>query len=193
MPSFPFRRRVARLLVGAFEMRFPLPDGLWIDFWNGSEYEGGGVLDYTPPEGRGGALLVKAGAILGRMDPQPAIMERIPETIYLDWYPREGTCGEFTLYEDDGESLAYRSGTTARTRVAGETKDGVSALKVFPRDPGGVADEFLSKKLTLRIHTPEKLTVSDAGAGSRLPADYSDGVITVELPFGFGGGSVRAE
>ena len=181
------------LLVGAFEMRFPLPDGKWIDFWNGNEYEGGGVLDYTPPEGRGGALLVKAGAILGRMDPQPAIMERIPETIYLDWYPREGTCGEFTLCEDDGESLAYRSGTTARTRVTGETKDGVSALKVFPRDPGGVAEEFLSKKLTLRIHTPDRLTVSDASAGSRLSADYSDGIVTVELPFGFGGGSVRAE
>ena len=48
-------------------------------------------------------------------------------------------------------------------------------------------------KLTLRIHTPVRLTVSDASAGSRLSADYSDGIVTVELPFGFGGGSVRAE
>lgn len=137
---------------------------------------------------------MKAGAILGRMDPQPAIMERIPETIYLDWYPREGTTGEFTLYEDDGETLAYRSGTTARTRVTGSTKNGVGKLTVSPRDPGGVAEDYLSKKLTLRIHTHNKLlTISDASNGSRLSAVYSDDVITVGLPFGFGGGSVLAE
>ena len=124
------------------------------------------------------------------MDPQPAVMERIPETIYIDWYPREGTSGEFTLYEDDGETLAYRGGTTARTRVTGVTKDGIGELTVFPRDAGGVPEEYLSKKLTLRIHTPEKLTVCGPSDGAPLPADWSDGVVTVDLPFGFGGGSV---
>ncbi|MBR5366595.1 MAG: DUF5110 domain-containing protein [Clostridia bacterium] len=181
------------LLVGAFEMHFPLPDGLWIDFWTGDEYAGGGVIDYTPPEGRGGALFVKAGAIIGRMDPQPAIMDHIPASIYLDWYPREGMSGEFTLYEDDGETLAYRDGTTARTRITGVTKDGVATLTVSPRDPGGVADEYLSKKLVLRIHTPENLTAIDAATGSPLPASRSDGVVTVDLPFGFAGGCVRVQ
>ena len=181
------------LLVGAFEMRFPLPDGLWIDFWTEDEYTGGGILDYDPPEGRGGALMVKAGAIISRMDPQPAIMYQIPETIYLDWYPREGASGDFTLCEDDGETLAYRGGTTARTFINGSTRDGISTLTVSPRDQGGVAGEYLSKKLVLRIHTPEKLTVSDASTGSQLSAVYSDGVIIVGLPFGFDGGSVRAQ
>ena len=180
------------LLVGAFNMRFPLPEGLWIDFWTEDEYKGGDVLDYTPPEGRGGALMVKAGAILGRMDPQPAIMERIPETIYLDWYPREGTSDEFTLCEDDGETLAYRNGATARTRVTGETRDGVGTLTVSPRACGGVADEFLSKKLVLRVHTPKDLTLCDASTGSAIPAVRSGGVLTAELPFGFAGGSVIA-
>ncbi|MBO7403670.1 MAG: DUF5110 domain-containing protein, partial [Clostridia bacterium] len=181
------------LLVGAFEMHFPLPDGLWIDFWTEEDYDGGGMLDYTPPEGRGGALFVKAGAVIARMDPQPAIMDHIPETIYLDWYPREGTCGEFTLCEDDGETLAYRSGTTARTHIKGATEDGIGTLTVSPRDPGGVADEYLSKKLVLRIHSPANLTVTDASTGSSLPASRTDGVITVGLPFGFAGGSVRVQ
>ena len=124
------------------------------------------------------------------MDPQPSIMHRIPETIYLDWYPREGTSGEFTLCEDDGETLAYRDSATARTHVSGEMKDGVGTLTVSPRDPHGVADKYLSKKLVLRVHTPDELTVSDAATGSALPASRSDGVLTVELPFGFGGGCV---
>ncbi len=178
------------LLVGAFEMHFPLPEGTWIDFWNENEYEGGGILDYDPPEGRGGALLVKAGAVIARMDPQPSIMHRIPETIYLDWYPREGTSGDFTLCEDDGETLAYRDGATARTHVSGAMKDGVGTLTVSPRNPHGVADEYLSKKLVLRIHTPDELTVSDAATGAALPSSRSDGVLTVDLPFGFGGGCV---
>ena len=137
--------------------------------------------------------MVKAGAIIGRMDPQPAIMYQIPETIYLDWYPREGASGDFTLCEDDGETLAYRGGTTARTFINGSTRDGISTLTVSPRDQGGVAGEYLTKKLVLRIHTPEKLTVSDASTGSPLSAVYSDGVIIVGLPFGFDGGSVRAQ
>ena len=120
-------------------------------------------------------------------------MDHIPASIYLDWYPCEGTSGEFTLYEDDGETLAYRDGTTARTRITGVTKDGVATLTVSPRDPGGVADEYLSKKLVLRIHTPENLTAIDEATGSPLPASRSDSVVTVDLPFGFAGGCVRVQ
>ena len=81
----------------------------------------------------------------------------------------------------------------ARTRISGTTRNGVSTLTVSPRDPGGVADEYLSKKLVLRIHTPDKLTVSDASTGSPMTAMCSDGVITAELPFSFAGGCVRAQ
>ena len=177
------------LLVAAFEMRFPLPEGTWIDFWNEDEYEGGGMLDYTPPADRGGALLVKAGAIFARMAPQPSVMHHIPETICLDWYPREGAEGRFALYEDDGETLDYRDGTFARTEVRGATQDGVSTLTVTPRENHGVADEYLSRKLALRIHAPGKRTLRDA-AGAALPAEVRDGALCAELPFGFAGGTV---
>ena len=180
------------LLVGAFDMHFPLPEGNWTDFWTEEEYEGGGILDYTPPEGRGGALLVKAGAVFARMEPQPAVMARIPETIYLEWYPREGAEGSFALYEDDGESLAYRSGVKAVTRVTAKTEDGVSTLTVAPRENAGVDERFLSKKLALRVHTRQRVSVRDA-EGRPLPTSYENGIPCVELPFGFAGGTVAAK
>ena len=178
------------LLVAAFTMRFPLPEGLWIDFWTEEEYEGGEMLDYTPPEGRGGALLVKAGAVFARMEKQPSVMHHIPETIFLDWYPREGCEGSFTLYEDDGETLAYRDGAAARTAVTGCMRDGTGTLTVAPRENHGVAEEFLSKKLTLRVHAPGKRTLRAAG-GAVLPAEVRDGALCAELPFGFAGGRVE--
>ena len=179
------------LLVGAFDMRLALPEGTWVDFWTEEDLEGGRELDYVPPEGRGGALLVKAGAVFARMEPQPSITDHIPETICLEWYPREGAQGSFELFEDDGESLAYRSGATARTRVTGTTADGVSTLTVAPRENAGVDPKFLSKKLAVRLHTHQRVLLRTAD-GKPLPVSFENGIQTAELPFGFAGGTVIA-
>ena len=104
-------------LVSVFDTKLTLPAGdTWVDFFTGDVYEGGKVIDYKVPEGRGGALMVKAGSVFCTMDYQKYIEKEIPEKYHINVYP--GADGEFTLYEDDGYTYDYRDGKMATTRMS---------------------------------------------------------------------------
>jgi alpha-glucosidase len=107
------------LLVGAFDMHLILPPGKWVDFWTSEVYEGNKEIDYVPPKGRGGALLVREGSIFVTQDWMPYLMHHIPELLYIQVYP--GADAEFVLYEDDGITYAYKNGEVAKTvmRISG--------------------------------------------------------------------------
>ncbi len=96
--------------VGAFDMNLKLPSGKWIDYFTGKSYSGD--IEYEIPEGKGGALLVKAGSVIGTMTPQLFINEREHEYV-IRVFP--GADAGFTLYEDDGFSYGYESGEYAKT------------------------------------------------------------------------------
>ncbi len=98
------------LYVGAFDMNLKLPDGKWIDYFTGKEYEGDIVYDI--PSGKGGALFAKAGSIIGTMTPQRYINEREHEYIIKVF---TGADASFDLYEDDGFSYGYENGEYAET------------------------------------------------------------------------------
>ncbi len=100
------------LLVGAFDMHFHLPEGVWIDYWTGREYSG--EVTYEIPAGRGGALFVKKGSVLVTMTPQKYLLEKEHDYI-IDIYPGEGA--DFTLIEDDGFTYDYLEGKCAKTRI----------------------------------------------------------------------------
>ena len=102
------------LLVGAFDSAVTLPDGAWTDFWTGAVYDGSVTFPYTPPENRGGALFVKAGAILPLQDWAPCLTGYRPKQLTLHVYPGDG---EFPLYEDDGETYGYQKGEYAITML----------------------------------------------------------------------------
>lgn len=103
------------LLVAVFDMKVTLPEGKWIDYFTGDVYEGGRVIDYVIPEGRGGALMVKAGSVFCTMDYQKYIEKKIPDNYHINVYP--GGDGEFTLYEDDGYTYDYMEGKMATTKI----------------------------------------------------------------------------
>ncbi len=109
------------LLVGAFDMHFELPDGVWIDWFTGKEYSG--AVDYEIPEGRGGAFFVKKGSVIVTMEPQKYILEK-EHDYRIEVYP--GTAGSFTLYEDDGFTFDYMEGKLAKTEIflSEETAEG---------------------------------------------------------------------
>lgn len=104
------------LLVGVFDMNVTLPEGKWYDFWTSEVYEGGKVIDYKIPEGRGGALFVKAGSVVPMMKDQDYIDQKLPDEYILRVYP--GACGENELYEDDGYTYDYECGGYAVTKFA---------------------------------------------------------------------------
>ena len=101
------------LYVAAFDMSLDLPDGRWYDYFNDSRiYEG--KAEYALTEGRGGALLAKAGSVVVTMAPQQYILEREHDYI-LRVYP--GGDGRAVIYEDDQYTYGYESGEFATTEI----------------------------------------------------------------------------
>ncbi len=108
------------LLVGAYLQRAEkekdgkkvnmyLPRGKWYDYWTGKWYEGGRDIFYETPEGRGGALFVREGAILPTMAESDAIPDVIDEYILTVY----GDSASGTLYTDDGITMGYTKGEYA--------------------------------------------------------------------------------
>ncbi len=92
-----------------------LPAATWIDYWDGTEYEGPMTLNgYETPLSKL-PLLVKAGAIIP-MYPEMLHDRELPKNpITYDIYPKGNT--NFELYEDDGHSREHESGTFAKTMI----------------------------------------------------------------------------
>ena len=105
------------LLVGAMSREVYLPEGKWIDFWTGKEYEGGRWLDAGYPEDKGGYLLIRRGAILPFWPEVQYVGERVIDELTVRFYP-SGKEDRYELYEDDGESYEYEEGKFALTGFA---------------------------------------------------------------------------
>lgn len=103
-------------LVGVFDMNITLPEGKWYDFFKEEVVEGGKVVKYDIPEGRGGALFVKCGSIVVTMESQPYIENFKGDKYTANIY--HGTDCEFDLYEDDGLTYDYLEGQFANTRLS---------------------------------------------------------------------------
>ncbi len=104
------------LLVGAFTDRIYLPEGEWFDFWSGESYNGKQTVEYVCPKDRGGALFVKAGAIIPRWrDDVLSSESQNNRDLIIEYY--EGASGSFTLYEDDGISYGYEQNNFNKTEI----------------------------------------------------------------------------
>ena len=90
-----------------------LPEGIYIDFFNGRIYEGNRYmemyrgLDSVP-------VLAKAGAIVP-MRYEEACDNDLSNPVDLNIKIFAGENGRFCLYEDDGESLEYTNGACVKT------------------------------------------------------------------------------
>lgn len=94
-----------------------LPEGRWYDWWSGEVFEGSThILAHAPLERM--PMYVRAGAII----PMASVMQ------YVDEFPLEQLMriwqgrGEFTLYEDDGNSFEYKTGAFCTTTYLVQTE-----------------------------------------------------------------------
>ena len=93
-----------------------LPEGRWIDAMNGYVYRGGRTWDvYRPLEEM--PLFVKAGGIVP-LQAHENRSRRLGGSQAMEVLVAPGADGAFTLYEDDGETLAYQRGEYALTRLS---------------------------------------------------------------------------
>ncbi|HEX9372756.1 MAG TPA: TIM-barrel domain-containing protein [Roseiflexaceae bacterium] len=101
-----------------------LPKGVWYDWWTSERIDAGAgampVLARAPLERM--PLYARAGAIIPGGPEMSYTDERPLDRLTLDLFPGDG---EFTLYEDDGQSFAYEQGQLCTTRYtlrqAGDT------------------------------------------------------------------------
>ncbi len=88
-----------------------LPEGTWFDWWTGDRFTGNqhilahALLERMP-------LYVRAGSIMPLAPVMQHVNERSADPLRIKVWP--GT-GEWTFYEDDGESFDYQQGIWATT------------------------------------------------------------------------------
>jgi alpha-glucosidase len=89
-----------------------LPEGTWYDWWSRKSYQGSQhILIDAPVEKM--PLFIKEGAIIPLI-PVMQYAEELPITeMRLLVAPGKG---EFTLYEDDGNTFAYQDGMNSTTK-----------------------------------------------------------------------------
>ena len=93
-----------------------LPEGLYVDFFNGRIYEGGRMLDmYRGIDSL--PVLAKAGGIVPMQEETDTrSINRNPEKLRIRMFA--GADGSFVLYEDDNTTCDYEKGICVRTRMA---------------------------------------------------------------------------
>jgi hypothetical protein len=104
-----------------------LPEGAWIDYWDGTIYSGNQFLNDYEADLTKCPVFIKAGAIIP-MYPEMLYDNELPkDPVTFDIYPNGYS--DFELYEDDGISKEHREGAFAKTLVECQGPDyGVPGL-----------------------------------------------------------------
>lgn len=145
-----------------------LPEGLWIDYWNGDTYEGGRVLNDFPAPLWKLPVFVKSGAILPMTQPHNTPAELRRDYRAYEIYPTAPNC--FVEYDDDGLTEDYRQGRCTYTEILTETDK--NHLSVHIKPTIGEFNGFEAMKETeLRINltaAPKKVTAFVGGRKVKL-------------------------
>ena len=170
----PITRKADESDLGAADLW--LPEGIWTDFYTGYVYKGGRKLTvYRPQEQM--PLLLKAGALLPMQAHVPG-SRRLGGAEQMELHIAPGGDGEFTLYEDDGETLAYRQGSYAQTRFTLRWQPEQARLTIHPAE--GAVQLLLTRDWTLCLHGFRSGTQVLLD-GEPLPAAYDPETCTLTL------------
>ena len=92
-----------------------LPAGKWIDYWDGTEFNGSTTLNSYAAALDKLPIFVRAGAIIPMYPEMLYDGEKPKDMVTLDLYPFGKS--QFEMYEDDGVTQGYRKGESARTPI----------------------------------------------------------------------------
>ena len=153
-----------------------LPEGQWIDYFNGQVYEGGRILNQFDAPLWKLPVFVKAGAIIPMTKPNNNVSEIDKGYRAYELYP--GTTNTtFTEYDDDGTTVDYLNGEVAKTVITmipnpkGKAKESGHILVTIDPTTGSF-DGMVKEKVTeLRLNAtaePKKVTVRVGGKKVKL-------------------------
>jgi alpha-glucosidase len=93
-----------------------LPEGIWFDYWTGKRYAGQQMIRTAAPL-EIVPMFVRGGSIIPMGPEMNYIGEKPDDPLTFDVYTDEKGRAATTLYEDDGNSPAYKQGAFRRTSV----------------------------------------------------------------------------
>ena len=162
-----------QFLVSAFSDSVFLPRGsIWIDYWTGKCYKGGQKITLNIPEDRGGALFVRGGAIIPMQPPRTFTSCEDEPQLLLEIYP----FGEssYTLYEDDGLSLAYQDDKRAKTLITCKAGEKSCTLTIHKREGGfeGIRDDRSWQARIYMRETPHEVKKNGTPIAFEMDGSY---------------------
>jgi alpha-glucosidase (family GH31 glycosyl hydrolase) len=127
---------------GATSRDVYLPAGTWYDWWDNTRHSGGTTVTRkvdlaTMP------IYVRAGSIIPFDPVRQYMAQPVTEPTRLKVY--SGASGEFTMYEDDGNSQNYMQNKGTWTKLSWD--DGVKKLTISAAPPAGVANESTASRV----------------------------------------------
>jgi alpha-glucosidase (family GH31 glycosyl hydrolase) len=156
-----------------------LPEGNWIDYWNGDKYSGNTSIQVNAPL-ENIPLFIKEGAIIPYRKFAPSIEKGNNHEIKLEIYP--GTNGQFNLLEDDGLSNDYLSGKYSSTIITwNEPEKDVKILTISPIS-GNFIGIVESRIWHIHLNTKNKpLSVKVNGQEKRYRFQKEKGKLVVDI------------
>ena len=168
------------LLVGVYSDEVEIPSGTWYEWRTDAKVVGPATLPVRTTPDWGGALYVKAGAILPTWPVKQHLEKGWNEEVIFEVWPTAK--GSFTLHEDDGVSLAYREGRFARTELTVEPMTNGLARFTVGRRTGAFDGMPATRRMKVRFHLASRIVerdlgdVGEAGATVMCPKDIEDPV-----------------
>ena len=148
-----------------------LPKGIWYDFWTNKKYDGGAMIRVdakleTVP------MFVRGGAVIPMGPEMRYVGERPFDPITFAIYPDENGFASATLYEDDGNSLAYQRRGFRRTKLEVRPVARGYVVKTSAPEgdykPGARKLVFLIKPMA----TAKPVSVADKGTARTIDIRY---------------------
>jgi alpha-glucosidase len=117
---------------GAISRSVYFPEGRWFDYWDGTEYPGGGSSEIPAPLERW-PLFVRGNSIIPTGPLMQYTRQLATDPLTFTVYMAEDGLAHYTLYEDDGSTLAYRNGAYAQTSISCRVDRDVTEVSIEER------------------------------------------------------------
>jgi hypothetical protein len=140
------------------------PEGNWIDYWDGTVYEGSTFLNGYVADLGTCPVFIKAGAIIP-MYPEMLYDNELPkDPVTFDVYPHGSS--SFEMYDDDGLSRDHRNGAYAKTIIGcvGPDFGNSGTVSIFVGESVGEYEgkpDSRAYRLEVHVHGPPEIVKID--------------------------------
>nr|WP_207789331.1 TIM-barrel domain-containing protein [Neobacillus terrae] len=149
-----------------------LPSGTWIDYFRGTQYNGGQTIQYSinPDSLTDIPLFIKKGAIIPKQKPQDFVGQAAVTNVDVDVFP-DTKATSFTYYDDDGGSYNYENGGYFKQKLT--TQDLGSNTYSFTLDPktGNYISDL--KTYIIKMHGNAGTGVTNNGVSMNYYSDIN--------------------